>query len=103
MLIVSNESFRGARVQKIRKGMVFAVVEGEGKDARTFAKNEVYPQPPVVFTPEPGAYACARPPSGDPVWPVVRIESSSGGNVTVSDSTGQRRTLEARDLIPLAK
>jgi hypothetical protein len=101
VLVVVNERYVGGKVQRIKKGLVFVVVDGEGKEARIFSRSDVHPQPPVVFTPSTGTYACARPGPGEPSWPVVRIEAASDGKVTVSDAKGSRRTVEVRDLIPL--
>ena len=103
VLVASGDGYAGGRVQKIRKGQVHVVIDGEGKDARSFARSEVFPQPPVVFTPASGSYACVRPAPGETLWLVIRIESASDGKVSVSDAQGRRRTVDPRDLMPLGK
>jgi hypothetical protein len=103
VLVASGNAYAAGRVQKIRKGQVLVVLDGEGKEPRGFARAHVFPQPPFVFTPTIGSYACVRPAPGDALWPVVRIESASEGKVTISDAQGRRRTADLRDLIPLGK
>jgi hypothetical protein len=100
VLVRSAGAYLGGRVRKVKKEQVFVVVDGEGSDPRPFARDEVAPQPPVVFTPSSASYACVRPAAGARAWPSVRIEGVSEGKVIVSDEHGARRTVETRDLVP---
>jgi hypothetical protein len=103
VLVRTADAYVAGRVQKIKKGQVLVIVEGEGKQARNFSREDVFVQPPVQFTPTASTYACARPETGSQQWPVVRIEGVSEGKVSVVDVQGHRRNVETRDLVPFAK
>jgi hypothetical protein len=103
VLVASGDAYVSGRVKSLRKGQAMVNVDGEGKEPRAFPKTELFQQPPVVFTPSVGTFACVRPSPGETIWQVIRIESASEGNVGISDAQGRRRTAELRDLIPLAK
>ena len=103
VLIASGDGYRGARVTGTRKRMLLIKVDGEGNAIRAMAPEDVYPQPPVVFTPAAGTYVCVRPTGDETFWQVARIESGSEGQVMISDAQGSKRTVETREVIPLAR
>jgi len=103
VLVQTSEGYRSAKVQRVRKGQVIVQVDGEGKDVRGVTKAEVFPQPPQAFNASSSSYACLRPPTGEPVWPIVKIEGSADQKVTVSDASGRKWVVEASELTPLVK
>lgn len=104
VLVQGSDGYRGGKVQKVKKkGQVIVLVDGEGKDARAFTRQELFPQAPQPFTPTAASYACLRPPSGEPIWPIVRIEGASERKVTVSDASGRKWVVESSELTPLVK
>jgi hypothetical protein len=103
VLVLVGGAYVSARVVKLKRDVVFAVVEGEGKEERSFPRGEVFPQPPVIYTPQAGMFACMRPPPGERAWPVVRIEGLSGGKASVSDMQGNKRSVDPRELVPFEK
>lgn len=104
VLVVTSDGYRGGKVQKVKKkGQVIVLVDGEGKDARAFTRQEIFPQAPQPFTPTAASYACLRPPTGEPLWPVVRIEGAMERKVTVSDASGRKWVVESSELTPLVK
>jgi len=104
VLVQTSDGYRGGKVQKVKKkGHVIVQVDGEGKDARAFTRQELFPQAPQPFTPTAASYACLRPPTGEPIWPVVRIEGANERKVTVSDASGRKWVVESSELTPLVK
>lgn len=105
VLVQTSDGYRGGKVQRVvkKKGQVIVLVDGEGKDARAFSRQELFPQAPQPFTPTAASYACLRPPTGEPIWPVVRIEGANERKVTVSDASGRKWVVESSELTPLVK
>lgn len=104
VLVQTSDGYRGGKVQKVRKkGQVSVQVDGEGKDVRAFTRQELFPQAPQPFTPTSASYACLRPPTGEPLWPVVRIEGATERKVTVSDASGRKWVVDSSELTPLVK
>jgi hypothetical protein len=103
VLVQSADAYVAGRVQKIKKGQVFVVIDGGDKQSRGFSREEVFVQPPVQFTPTASTYACVRPESGSQQWPVVRIEGIADGKVAITDVQGHRRSVETRELVPFGK
>jgi hypothetical protein len=100
VIVRSGGNYVSAVIQERRRNLLLVQVAGRGEKPRAVSPEDVWPQPPVDASASAGGYACVRPPAGEYVWGVVRIDKLGDKNVTVSAPTGEQRTVDAKDLLP---
>jgi hypothetical protein len=66
------------------------------------SRSSIVPEPSDSQVLRSGQFALLRPEGPAQPWRPVRIESTRGGAISVTDLNGQRRTAAPRDLVPLA-
>jgi hypothetical protein len=89
-----------ATVHELDDDVVYVKWRGDGRVAE-LAPQHVVPEPPYQPGPCRGGYALARPASAAEPWQPVRVEGVREDVIAVVDVDGKRRSLPARDLVPL--
>jgi hypothetical protein len=91
----------GAKVRGLLKKGVVRIVWDDDKRLADLSAKEIVPQPPVDFAPTVGSFVLARPQAGEPAWTVVRVESTGGMNLVVSNEVGDQIRTTTRDVLAL--
>lgn len=100
VIVRSGGAYVSAVVHEARRNLLLLQVNGQGEKPKAVAPEDVWPQPPVDASTTIGGYACVRPPAGEYVWGVVRIDQHQDAKVVVSTPAGDERSVDAKDLLP---
>lgn len=102
VIIRTGGAYVSAVVHESRRDLIL-VVSAPGEKPRAVVPEDVWPQPPVDATIAVGGFACLRPPAGDNVWKVVRVEAVKEGKFDVTTATGEPLTVIEKDLLPIQR
>ena len=100
VIVRSGGAYVSAVVNEVRRNLLLVQINGRGEKPQAVAPEDVWPQPPVDASTAVGGYACVRPPAGEYVWGVVRVNQRQDAKVVVSTPAGDERTVDAKDLLP---
>lgn len=100
ILLRSGSSYVSAVVKEPRAALLLVQLLGTDEKPRAVPVEDAWPEPPVDASMPIGGYACVRPPAGEHVWGVVRIDAKLEDKVQVSTPTGEERTVQEKDLLP---
>jgi hypothetical protein len=89
-----------ATIHEIDDDQIFVRWDVDGRISE-LGPSDVAPEPPYEPPPAHGQYVLVRPPASGQPWKPVRIESVDADVWVVVDVDGERRTVAARDLVPL--
>ena len=98
VILRNGSHFVGATVSEARNTLL--LVQSGGQKPHAVAVEDVWPEPPVETTLSPKSFACLRPPTGEYVWQVVRIEAEQNDKWLVSFASGEQNTVASKDLLP---
>lgn len=100
ILLRTGSSYVSAVVKEPREAMLLVQLMGTDEKPRAVAIEDAWPEPPVDASMPVGGYACVRPPAGDHIWRIVRIDGKLEDKVQVSTPTGEERKVQEKDLLP---
>jgi hypothetical protein len=89
-----------AAIHELEDDRVFVRWDADGRISE-IGLLDVVPDPPYEPPPVRGQHALLRPSSTGQAWTPVRVEFVDADAFSVLDVEGQRRTVPARDLVPL--
>lgn len=99
VLASDGTGWYSARIRELEDERVHVVWKADER-VTELPRGEVVPEPPYRRTPARGQIVLVRPRVAAGPWAPVRVVATSG-SIVVEDADGSRRTVAARDVVPL--